>query len=309
MTVTIDPAEVAERYREEIRAQLAASATPLRLVGILAGEHGPSHTYAQYAERACTELGIEFELRRRPRLTAEAAIHEANADPNVHGIMIYYPIFGGEHDAYLRDLVEPSKDIEGLHSTWARALYENRRYIDVAKTKKAILPCTPLAILKLVEAAGYFHKDVASPQTPTRRVLEGRIVTIFNRSEVVGRPLASMMAHDGARVYSFDVDGALQFEPPADPEAAHGLCETDITRRQALSESDIVITGVPSKQFDLVRAAEITQGTLCINFSTNKNFSADILGKAACFVPRVGPMTVVMVVRNALRLHENMQHG
>ena len=309
MTVVIDPGEVAERFREEIRAQLAqlaATKTPLRLVGILAGDHGPSGTYALYAQRACTDLGIEFELRRQPRLAAEAAIRRANADDSVHGIMIYYPIFGTEHDAYLRDLVEPEKDIEGLHSTWARALYENRRFVDAAKTKKAILPCTPLAILKLVEAAGFFKVGDGAEHG---QALEGRTVSIFNRSEVVGRPLASMMAHDGARVYSFDVDGPLLFEPPSEPDAAHRLCETNVTRARALAESEIVITGVPSKQFEKVRANELRPGSLCINFSTFKNFADDVESSAACFVPRVGPMTVVMVIRNALRLRENLHHG
>jgi methylenetetrahydrofolate dehydrogenase (NADP+)/methenyltetrahydrofolate cyclohydrolase len=297
MTVTIDPAAVAARFRDELRAQLAEERETLRLTGILAGDHGPSHTYATYAQRACMELGIHFELRKFPRLEAEAAIRSANADPAVHGIMVYYPIFGTEHDAYLRDLVDPGKDVEGLHSTWARHLYDNRRYVDAAKTKKAILPCTPLAIVKLVEAAGFFHEK--------GRPLEGRTVTVFNRSEVVGRPLASMLAHDGARVYSFDVDGALAFEPPPDEERAHGLSETTITRAQALAESDIVITGVPSKQFPLVHRDELRDGCLCINFSTYKNFSEDIAGKAACFIPRVGPMTVLMVIRNALRLRGN----
>jgi len=297
MTVVIDPAEVAERFRSEIRAQLARFAEPLRLVGILAGDHGPSYTYAVYAQRACEELGILFELRRFPRLEAERAIREANADPGVHGIMVYYPIFGGEHDAYLRDLVEPSKDFEGLHSSWARALYENRRFIDAAKTKKAILPCTPLAVLKLVEAAGYFGTS--------GRALEGRRVTIFNRSEVVGRPLASMMAHDGASVLSFDVDGPLLFAPPSTPEGSHVVHETSVTRPTALASSDIVITGVPSKNFEWVRASEIREGCLCINFSTIKNFAPDIVGKAACFIPRTGPMTVVMAIRNALRLREH----
>lgn len=297
MTVTIDPAQVAARFREEIRVQLQHAREPLHLVGILAGDHSPSLTYALYAQRACSELGIGFELRRYPRLGAEAAIRNANADPAVHGIIVYYPIFGTEQDAYLRDLVDPSKDIEGLHSTWARHLYENRRFVDPAKTKKAILPCTPLAILKLVEAAGFFHAS--------GRPLAGRTVTIFNRSEVVGRPLASMMAHDGARVYSFDVDGPLLFVPPDSDDAPHSLCETSSTRAQALEQSDIVITGVPSKDFALVHARELREGALCINFSTFKNFSDDIQGKAACFVPRVGPMTVLMVIRNALRLQQN----
>jgi 5,10-methylene-tetrahydrofolate dehydrogenase/methenyl tetrahydrofolate cyclohydrolase len=296
MTITIDPAEVAARYRQDIKTQLAGSSDPLRLVGILAGDHAPSKTYASYAERACAELGIEFELRSCERLRAEAAIREANADPRVDGIMVYYPIFGGEHDAYLRDLVEPAKDIEGMHSCWVRMLYENRRFLDPGKTRKAILPCTPLAILKLIDAAGFVP-------------LAGRTATIFNRSEVVGRPLASMMAHDGARVYSFDVDGPLRFEPPAQPGGAYSLHETDVTRAQALAYSEIVITGVPSKRFELVSGAELRAGGLCINFSTYKNFGDDITGKAACFIPRVGPMTVLMVIRNALRLRDNARRA
>jgi methylenetetrahydrofolate dehydrogenase (NADP+)/methenyltetrahydrofolate cyclohydrolase len=66
-----------------------------------------------------------------------------------------------------------------------------------------------------------------------------------------------------------------------------------------------VITGVPSKHFELVRGAELRAGSLCINFSTYRNFADDITGKAAPFIPRVGPMTVLMVIRNALRLRDN----
>lgn len=297
MTRILDPADVAARFREEIRAQLDQAGGPLRLLGVLAADHGPSKTYASYAERACADLGVGFELRHVERLLAEHAIRQANADPGVHGVIVYYPVFGSGHDVYLRELVDPAKDVEGMHSTWARALYENRRFIDAAGTKKAILPCTPLAVLKLVEAAGAF-----GPEGPP---LAGRTVTVFNRSEVVGRPLASMLANDGAHVYSFDVDGPMLFDPPAEGDAAHGVRETAVTRAQALAESDIVVTGVPSRQFPLVRGDEIRKGALCINFSTYRNFADDIAGVAGCFVPRVGPMTVLMVVRNALRLREN----
>jgi methylenetetrahydrofolate dehydrogenase (NADP+)/methenyltetrahydrofolate cyclohydrolase len=302
MTVVIDPATLAAAFRDEIRAQRVAQGEPVSLVGILAADHGPSRTYALYAQRACADLGIPFDLRHYTRLTVEAAIRAANADPTLHGIMVYYPIFGTGQDAYLRDTVAPGKDIEGLHSSWARHLYENRRFIDAEKTKKAILPCTPLAILKLVDGAGYFARQ--------GRPLESRTVCIFNRSEVVGRPLACMMAHDGARVFSFDVDGPLLFQPATDPQASHVLNETRVDRADALRQSDIVITGVPSRQFELVRGHELREGCLCINFSTYKNFADDILGQAGSFIPRVGPMTVLMAIRNALRLHHNARrHG
>jgi methylenetetrahydrofolate dehydrogenase (NADP+)/methenyltetrahydrofolate cyclohydrolase len=151
----------------------------------------------------------------------------------------------------------------------------------------------------LIEAAGYFGE--------TSRPFEGRNVCIFNRSEVVGRPLASMIAHDGAQVFSFDVDGPLLFRAGRGRDDSHEVSETSITRAEALAQSEIVITGVPSKHFELVRAAELREHSLCVNFSTHKNFDEDIVGKAAAFVPRVGPMTILMAIRNALRLYHNAE--
>ena len=103
----------------------------------------------------------------------EQALSDANADPKVNGILIYYPCFGGapsfyggNMDDYLRDSVPIEKDVEGLCHTYRHNLYHNIRYVDtqtskykggiVTKTsnegtKKCLLPCTPLAILKVLE--------------------------------------------------------------------------------------------------------------------------------------------------------------
>jgi methylenetetrahydrofolate dehydrogenase (NADP+)/methenyltetrahydrofolate cyclohydrolase len=299
MTVTIDAAVMAAKFREEIRAELATLSEPLSLVGVLTAERGPSATYAKYAQRASEEVGVRFNLRHTNRLEAEAVIRECNADDAVHGMMVYYPVFGTERDSYLRDTVDPAKDIEGLHSYWVRSLYENRRYLDSTRSKKAILPCTPLAIVKLIEGAGVF--------APSGRPLEGKTVCVFNRSEIVGRPLASMLAHDGARVYSFDIDGPQLYTPAEKPDGVHKVSETSVDRARALSEADIIVTGVPSPNFELIRAAEIREGSVCINVSTFKNFDPDIEGKAGAFAPRVGPMTVTMALRNALRLYQNVR--
>jgi methylenetetrahydrofolate dehydrogenase (NADP+)/methenyltetrahydrofolate cyclohydrolase len=274
----IDPADVAAAYRAELRAEVAALPEPLTLVGVLADEHRPSRTYAEYTRKGCEDVGVRFDLRVVKRLDVEPTIRAANADAGVHGILVYYPVFGTEHDGYLRDLVEPGKDIEGLHPFWARCLYENRRFLDEAHTQKAILPCTPLAILKLLDAAG--ASAGAAP-----RPLAGRRACVFNRSEVVGRPLASMMANDGADVVSFE--------------------ETSIGRAEALAQADIVITGVPSHEFPLVKARELKPGAICLNFSTVKNFDGDVTETAGVFIPRVGPMTVTMALRNTLRLYRN----
>ena len=41
--------------------------------------------------------------------------------------------------------------------------------------------------------------------------LHGKTITIINRSETVGRPLAALLANDGAVVYSVDVHDLLLF--------------------------------------------------------------------------------------------------
>lgn len=293
MARIIDAGHVAETYRDEIRADIAKLSRPPLLVGILSQAEGPSRTYAEYTRKACEAVGVGFDLRILPRLEVEAAIVAANADPDVDGIIVYYPVFGTQQDAYLRELVDPMKDIEGLHPYWARALYENRRFVDGGRTKKAIVPCTPLAVVKLVEAAGIC--------SPGARPLAGKTVVVFNRSEVVGRPLASMLANDGARVISFDIDGPQLFLPgPVD--GAHHVEEITVGRAGALGSADVVITGVPSRDFPLITAAEIRPGAVCINFSTVKNFADDVVEKASVFVPRVGTMTVTMALRNIVRL-------
>lgn len=289
----LDPSDVARHYRGEVRQGVKSRGRPLKLVGFLSSESSPSKTYASYTQAGCEDVGIDFELRHPGRLGLEAAIDAANADNSVHGIIVYYPIFGGEQDRYLKDLVDVRKDIEGLNSFWARKLYHNDRYVDADRTKKAILPCTPLAVIKLLEST----RDVGGPES-----MQGQTVTIFNRSEVVGRPLASMLANDGARVYSFDVSGPLLFENDQ-------VYETSVSRQEALSSSHVVITGVPSRDFPLVSASEIRPGAVCINVSTLKNFADDISDKAAVMVPRVGPMTVAMALRNTLRLYDNYHAG
>jgi len=292
----VTPELVAARYRNEIRAELRALGAPLKVLGLLSGDDRPSHIYASYTRKACEDLGLEYELRQVPRLELESAVLAANVDPTVHGIMVYYPVFGNEQDRYLKDLVDYRKDIEGLNAFWVRKLYQNQRLDPEApEPAKAIVPCTALAIIKLLEANGAYGSSGRQP-------VAGRTVTIFNRSEVVGRPLAVMMSNDGAKVYSFDEHGALLYR---DGQAY----ETGIERAAALQASQLVVTGVPAAGFPLVDAPELAPGTVCLNFATRRNFTAAAQEQAELFIPRVGPVTVAMCMRNVLRLYDAYQRG
>ena len=292
MALNLNPNSLAGRYIEETRVQLSDLPEQISVVGLIASEDKPSIAYARATQQKFDDIGIRYDLRNLKRLELEAQILEINEDPSIHGVFIYFPVFNSQQDDYLRNLVDYRKDIEAGSAYWTRKLYKNDRLaMRGDHDKKALLPCTPLAIVKMLTEIGIYDMTQGKP-------IENKVVTIFNRSEVIGRPLAVMMSNDGALVHSFDLNGPLTFD-------AANASETDISRAEALAQSDIVITGVPSDEFEKVHAAEIKPGTVCINFSSHQNFADDINTHTDIFIPRVGPMTVAMCMRNTLRLYEN----
>lgn len=186
------------------------------MVGLLANKDPAAKQYAEWTGKACRADGLRYELRTLDdAIDVERALIDANEDPRVHGIIVYYPIFGQEEsfsgasqDDYLRDTVSHKCDVEGLCHLYRTNLYRNIRFLDYpANNEKCLLPCTALSVVKILEACpGCYQND-----KPTGRKLEGRIVTVINRSEIVGRPLAAMLANDGAVVYSVDINSIYVF--------------------------------------------------------------------------------------------------
>lgn len=255
----------------------------------------------------------------------EEAILEANEDDNVDGIMVYYPIYGGSQDQYLQQCVSPLKDVEGLNHQFLFNLYHNVRYISPSTLKsvpeshlptsvageaefqppgtvKSVLPCTPLAIVKVLEFVGVYNKLLAYGDRA-----RGKVITVINRSEVVGRPLAALLANDGARVMSADVDSIVEFSKRPSASTAsrynphHVVTAIDMDLKACLAISDVVISAVPSKSYK-VPTAWLKDGCVCVNVAGDKNFEADVRQKASIYVPSVGQITIAMLQRNLLRL-------
>jgi len=288
----LEPNNTAAGFRNIVKREISKEGLKIHIVGFLASEDPASITYSEYARNGCEDVGIAFTLITVNPDSIERMLSEANSDNTIHGIFIYYPVWSDYRDAAIRNMVSPHKDVEGLTSYWLKKLFANDRFDDTEKRNKAILPCTPLAIIKLLEETEAYMQF----GLPFR----GQSVTIFNRSEVVGRPLAYMLSNDGARVYSFDVNGGVV----VDISGTHKE-EIAVNRADALKKSDIVITGVPSKNFEKIRADELKPGAICLNFSSVQNFELDAKETAALYIPRVGTMTVAMCMRNALQLYRN----
>jgi len=308
----IDAGSIAEPFREEVRAQvqklqLSGIEAPL-LVGLLANSDPAAKKYAEWTGRACRADGIRYELRTMDDpIDVEAALRDANDDPRVHGIIVYYPIFGqvesfsGEsQDDYLRDTVSYKCDVEGLCHTYRSSLYRNIRYVDFpANTKKCVLPCTALSVVKILESCSTCYDK----SKPIGRHMEGKTVSIINRSEIVGRPLAAMLANDGADVYSIDIDSIYLFRG-----GRLHKCEGE-TPESCVRKSNIVVTGVPTKNYRLP-SEWIQPNTTVVNVASFKNVDAEeiLQIEGVQYIPMVGKVTVAMLERNLMRLFYNFHH-
>jgi len=271
-----------------------------KLVGFLANEDPAAQVYAEYSAKTCKENGFLFEIRTISKEDVEEAILAANADPSIHGIIVYYPIFPSpsRQDYYIQQLVSPAKDVEGLSHTYVFNMYQNIRFLDPPTNQhKSILPCTPLAVVKVLE-----YLQIYNTVIPYGNRLFGKTITVINRSEVVGRPLAALLANDGAHVYSVDLDGVQLFTRGTGiKNHKHEVQSKEGWElERCLGMSDVVISGVPGKNYK-VDPKLIRDGAVCINFSSEKNFdTAAVKEHASIYVPAIGKVTIAVLLRNLL---------
>ena len=165
-------ATIAKKFIDEITEQVSKLEKPPKLVGFLANDDPAAKMYSDFTEKTSMACGFRFETRQVNKEDLEDAIMEANQDNDVDGIMVYFPVFGDRQVKSYRKLADnrtriynnvrnkeillmavfdEEKDVEGLSHPWIKRMYHNVRWLDDAKTKKAILPCTPLAVIKVTK--------------------------------------------------------------------------------------------------------------------------------------------------------------
>ncbi|KAK6000111.1 hypothetical protein QM012_004099 [Aureobasidium pullulans] len=290
-------ANIAKKLQAEVAEGLAKLHRKPHLVGFLANKDPAARMYADWTGKTCVDNGFAFSLREVEREELEEAIREANADDTVDGILVYYPVFNTSRDRTIQYVVDMHKDVEGLSPKLINNMYQNIRFLDPPhNTQKSILPCTPLAMIKILE-----YLNIYNTILDYGKRLWGRRITVINRSEVVGRPLAALLANDGAEVYSVDVTGVQRFSRGQGLRNQQHVVEEkpDMTMEDCLAISDVVISGVPGDKFK-VPVEKIRDGAVCINFSSEKNFTPQVKEHASIYVPAVGKVTIMILLRNLL---------
>ncbi|ETN37355.1 uncharacterized protein HMPREF1541_08346 [Cyphellophora europaea CBS 101466] len=300
---TILAGTIAKGLQAEVNDGLAKLRKTPHLLGILANDDPAAKVYADWTGKTAKDNGFEYSLRTVGKDDAEETIIAANNDDGVDGIIVYYPIFNNRQDQYLQQIVDLKKDVEGLSHQYIFNMYQNIRFLDDRQMQKSILPCTPLAVIKILE---YLH--IYNTILPYGNRLFGRTICVVNRSEVVGRPLAALLANDGACVYSVDVTGVQQFtRGEGIRKRKHEIVEKEgWTVENCAPMCDVVITGVPGNKYKFPLHL-VKDGAVCINFSSEKNFAPEVKERASIYVPAIGKVTITVLLRNLLRIVQNRE--
>jgi methylenetetrahydrofolate dehydrogenase (NADP+) / methenyltetrahydrofolate cyclohydrolase len=282
MTATIiDGKKIAAQVRaevaERVRALAARGVTP-GFVDLLIGEDPASKVYVGMKYRAAAEAGMKaFDQLLPADASIDQAlgiIHQLNADPNVHGVIVQSPLPDGSPiDIFeLQRAIDPEKDVDGLHP-------ENQGLLAMGRPR--FVPATPLGVVELLRREGV--------------EVQGGRVTVVGRSNLVGRPLSILFSMK---------------EPPG-LNATVTLCHTgtkDLALETRRAEILVVAAGIPKA----ITADMVTPGVVVVDVGTNRGSDGKLVGdvdfeqvskvaRAITPVPGgVGPMTVAMLMANVV---------
>lgn len=173
----LDGKQLAAQIRQTVTAEVEglhkAGRRP-KMVAVLATDDPGANLYASSQKKACSNVGIDFELASAPVDSSQAdlvaLIDKLNADASVTGIMIHVPLPKGVDPMALQSRVLSHKDIEATSPTSLGLLLHRQAQL---------LPSTPAAAFELAKLSGM--------------PMEGAKAVVIGRSVVVGKPLALML--------------------------------------------------------------------------------------------------------------------
>jgi methylenetetrahydrofolate dehydrogenase (NADP+)/methenyltetrahydrofolate cyclohydrolase len=274
------PAEIIDgkAIAADVRAQVARDVEAYRerfgeapgLATVLVGDDPASHIYVGGKHAASEDVGIRSFRHDLPADTSEDQlvdlVEELNADDAVNGFIVQLPVPDHIDAGRVIGAIDPRKDVDGLTPTNAGLLLQGR---------EALVSATPSGVMELLRRSGTW--------------LEGAEAVVVGRSDLVGRPVASLLLAENATVticHSRTRDLAEVCRRGDVLVAAVG--------RPRLITGDMVKPGATVIDVGTTRTEEGLVGDVDFESAVER-------ARAITPVPGgVGPMTVAMLLRNTL---------
>ena len=270
MTATImDGRALAQRIRAEVAAEVSALGG-VGLATVLVGDDPASDVYIRAKHKASQEVGIDARDIRLPEDASEAAVLQTvanlNEDTGVDGVLVQLPLPAAVDEARVIRAVEPIKDVDGFHPLNAGQLYLG---------DPGHVGGTPLGIVALLE-----EYDVP---------LQGSEAVVLGRSDIVGKPIAHLLLQRHATVticHSRTRDVGAQ------------------TRRADVLVAAVGVAGIVRPEMVKEGACVVDVGITRTDAGLRGDVAPEVAERAGLMTPvpgGVGPMTVAMLLRNAVR--------
>jgi methylenetetrahydrofolate dehydrogenase (NADP+)/methenyltetrahydrofolate cyclohydrolase len=272
----MDGKAFAKQLRSEIEKQVKEFSIPVGLGTILVGDDPGSIAYVEGKHRDCAEVGIKS-IRINLPVTAStdeviAAVSKLNTDPLCTGFIVQLPLPNSIDVQKVLAAINPKKDADGLTSS---------NLGNLVLGFNTITPCTPLAIVALLEEY--------------KVSLAGQKVLIIGRGRTVGRPLSILLSQ---KPYNATVI------------LAHSVT-TNLA--QLLQDADIVISAIGIAHFikpEMIKkdAIVVDVGISRLNNQLVGDVDPRVIDVASLFAPMpggIGPMTRVMLLRNLIKLAQD----
>lgn len=272
----MDGKAFAKQLRSEIEKQVKEFSIPVGLGTILVGDDPGSIAYVEGKHRDCAEVGIKS-IRINLPVTAStdeviAAVGKLNTDPLCTGFIVQLPLPNSIDVQKVLAAINPKKDADGLTPS---------NLGNLVLGFNTITPCTPLAIVALLEEY--------------KVSLAGQKVLIIGRGRTVGRPLSILLSQ---KPYNATVI------------LAHSAT-TNLA--QLLQDADIVISAIGIAHFikpEMIKkdAIVVDVGISRLNNQLVGDVDPRVIDVASLFAPMpggIGPMTRVMLLRNLIKLAQD----
>jgi methylenetetrahydrofolate dehydrogenase (NADP+)/methenyltetrahydrofolate cyclohydrolase len=265
----MDGKALAERIRAEV-AEEVRELGELGLATVLVGDDPASDIYIRLKHKAAGEVGINArDIRLASQTTEEELLEEVeqlNGDDAIDGLLVQLPLPDHIDEARVIRAIDPRKDVDGLHPVNAGQLFLGH---------PTHVGATPTGVMALLE-------EYAVP-------IEGANAVVVGRSNIVGKPASLLLLHANATVtvcHSRTKDLAVH------------------TR-----EADILVVAVG--QAGVIQPDHVREGATVIDVGMNRgekgvvgDVDPAVAERAGLITPvpgGVGPMTIAMLLRSAVR--------
>jgi methylenetetrahydrofolate dehydrogenase (NADP+)/methenyltetrahydrofolate cyclohydrolase len=260
---------------------LATSGITPGLAVVIVGEDPASEVYVRNKKRTAEACGFNSVKHTVPSDSSQDAVlqvvEQLNADPSIHGILVQLPLPDHLDAQLVTQSISPEKDVDGFH-------FQNIGKLTAGQTDTAFVPCTPAGCMLMIE--DQLGKD-----------LSGLNAVIIGRSNIVGKPMASLLLKANATV---TITHSRTNDLP-------GVCKNaDIlvaaVGRANMVKGDWVKPGAVVIDVGINRIEVTENGEVKTKLTGDVDFDeASEVAAAITPVPGgVGPMTIAMLMSNTL---------